>query len=339
MNLTELRALVAAGGVVDIPAGVHVLDMTSTVGLNLSNVTLRGTPGATRLVFTGPTGEYRQMIAVGDNVTLEGLVVERAGMFNAIGVRVNPTSGLTIRQCQFIGGSAPSQPGFAHLFEAANNTGTTLNVRVERSTVSGWDYGWFQNNDAHGTVDGVVFDDCTFVGNFLTDLEFNAPTGITRNVTVNNCRFHSTGGWGVGLARVATASITGCTFAARTPEAVHIEDGTTDALIQHCSFVTTGAHSVHVLSGSQRVKLLDNTFDMSAAPADSASVLALYAINAPTASGLPVGAPVVDLTMERNRQVGARASLFGFSVDGLRMVGNVGMDRVVIHNGSRVHIE
>ena len=162
---------------------------------------------------------------------------------------------------------------------------------------------------------------------------------MTRNVTVNNCRFHSTAGWGVGLARIANATITGCTFAARTPEAVHIEDGCTDVTMQHCSFVTTGPHAIHVLSGSQRVKVLDNTFDMSAASTGNAAILALYALGAPTASGLPVGTPVVDLTIERNRQTGGRHSLHAYSVDGLRMVGNAGMERVVIHSGSRVHIE
>jgi len=338
MNLTELRALVAAGGVVDIPAGIHVLELNSMVGLNLSNVTLRGVPGATRLVFVAPNADYREMFAVGTAVTLENLVVERGAAFDAIGLRINPSTGVTVKGCQFIGGRTATQPGYAHWVQAGHNAGPSLNVRVERSTVSGWDFGWFQTNATTGTVDGVVFDDCTFVGNRATDLEVNAPTGITRNVTVNNCRFHSTGGWGVGLARVATASITGCTFAARTPEAVHIEDGSTDVTVQHCSFATTGAHAVHVLSGSQRVKVLDNSFDMSASSVGASSVLALHAMGA-TPSGLPAGSPVVDLTLERNTQTGARHGVKAYNVDGLRMVGNVGMDRVVIHNGSRVHIE
>jgi hypothetical protein len=137
-------------------------------------------------------------------------------------------------------------------------------------------YGFLQPNAATASTDGIVVDDCTFTNNGNDDLEFNAPNGTMKNVTVKGSSFshnrNSAGthsGFGIGLANVKTALLSNNTFRDYRYEPIHIENGTANVTIEDSSFKDaftasrSWASHVAIVSGSHDITIQRNTFDTS----------------------------------------------------------------------------
>ncbi|MBK7625577.1 MAG: right-handed parallel beta-helix repeat-containing protein [Kineosporiaceae bacterium] len=85
-------------------------------------------------------------------------------------------------------------------------------------------FGLFQASSTRSTIRNLMVSRCLFVGNLHDDLEFNSPNGSMQNVVVRNSVFRGSGQFGIGLANVQHATISGNVFSGFKSEPIHIED-------------------------------------------------------------------------------------------------------------------
>lgn len=266
-----IRAALAAGGgrTIYFPEGVYNYQATGTLVLP-AGTTLRGVPGRTILNFGSTLGSHTNLLNNdGDNVTLEGLTVNRVANFPAILINSKNYAGLTIRDCVF-NGNRSLYSNYCHGFQVSDSAGVLAGLNVRHSVFRGLNFGYFQNNHSQAVVQDPSFYRCIFEGNYATDLEFNSPVSDTFNVDVSDCLFTNnqsatvTGGFAVGLAHVTKTKIKGNTFEGYNNEPVHVEDWCTRTLIADNFFKRCGllyAGHIRITSGANDVTISGNDFD------------------------------------------------------------------------------
>jgi len=268
------------GGVLNIPAGdckvVHTqAALFRWIG---DNITIRGVPGASRVSLHSddPTA-YRELFRIeGDNVAFEDLQLVKATPAGGVMLKVYPSSNLRLTRVTMDGGGEEFGRGL-HAMELAGPPGGQFkNILIEDSTIRDFEFGLFQTNAAESIVDGFTVRRSSFTGNYLDDLEFNAPSGTMVNVVVTDSTFRdnrsdgSGSGFGVGLANVQHARLENNTFEGYPAEPVHIEDRSSDILVKGNSFKDSyhvnndWASHVFIISASKFVTIENNTFDTAA---------------------------------------------------------------------------
>jgi hypothetical protein len=270
------------GGVVYIPPGrCRQLQTGASVFTGVgANVTIRGIGPASRLLLAcDKPDSYRELYRIsGDNVSFENLSIVRTTACSGAIIALRPYANTTFRNV-IIDGQYQLDGGSMHALLQPNGLrGTYRNIRLIGTTIKNMtSYGFLQPNEATASTDGILVDGCTFTNNGNDDLEFNAPNGTMKNVTVKDSSFshnrntagtHS--GFGIGLANVQKALLSNNTFRDYRYEPIHIENGTANVTIEDSSFkdAFTASHSwashVAIVSGSHDITIQRNTFDTSA---------------------------------------------------------------------------
>jgi polygalacturonase len=281
------------GGVVNIPSGsCRQLQTAASVFTGVgANVTIRGVgPTSKLLLACDARDSYRALYRIsGDNVTFENLSIIRGTACTGAMIALRPYANTTFRNV-IIDGQYQLGGGSMHALLQSNATsGTYRNIQLIGTTIKNMtSYGFLQPNSATTSTDGILVDGGTFTNNGNDDLEFNAPNGTIKNVTVKNSSFSHNrkastgGGFGIGLANVQNVLLTNNTFDDYNYEPIHIENRTANVTIRDSSFKNafTASHSwaahICILSGAHDITIQHNTFDTSS-NANSVTVIVVTA--------------------------------------------------------------
>jgi hypothetical protein len=293
-----------SGGTLFFPAGTYYYRATGPLR-PAAGVTLAGAPGASTITFDSPASDDFVDFCVVDaaGVTLDGLIVRRAAEFPAVLLDLGAAQSFSFTRGALLG-DTDALPGADCHGVKFPDEGTAGPITIADSTFATLTYGLLQANASTAVVSDVAVQRCSFTRNANTDLEFNSPYGSIRQVRVEDCAFsdNDSEGFGVGLAHVAGAEVRGNTFDRYALEALHIEDYSTDVTVQNNTFTSCGLrdHShVQIISGSQRVSVVENTFHA------TDNTRPIYVVNAlpggtnRTAGARPPGPPS-GVTVERN---------------------------------------
>jgi hypothetical protein len=293
-----------AGGTLFFPAGTYYYRATAPLR-PAAGVTLAGQPGASTIAFDFPGArdfvDFCSIDAAG--VTIDGLVIRRVAEFPAVLLSLGAADGFTFTRGALVGNTDALPGADCHGIKFPDG-GTAGGIRIADSAFATLTYGLLQANASTATVTGVTVERCTFTRGSNTDLEFNSPYGSIRQIRVTGCAFtdNDSLGFGVGLAHVADAVVRGNTFDRYALEAVHIEDHSTDVTVQDNVFTACGLRDyshVQIISGSQRVWVMGNTFHATMNTRPIYVVNALPGGDGPTAGGRPTDPPS-GVTVERN---------------------------------------
>jgi hypothetical protein len=293
-----------SGGTLYFPAGTYYYRATGPLQ-PAAGVTLAGAPGASTIAYDSPASADFVNFCVVDaaGVTLDGLIIRRVSEFPAVLVNLGAATDFSFTRGALVGGTDALPGADCHGVKFPDE-GAAGPITIADSTFATLTYGLLQANASTATVTGVTVQRCSLTRNANTDLEFNSPYGSIRQVLVEVCTFtdNDSEGFGVGLAHVAGAVVRGNTFSRYSLEALHIEDYSTDVVVQDNTFTDCGLrdHShVQIISGSQRVRVAGNTFHATQNTRRIYVVNALPGGNRPTAGGRP-SAPPSGVTIEQN---------------------------------------
>lgn len=269
-----LRAFADArpGDTILLPPGDYRIVLTGGAAVVPEGVTLWGHAGKTRLLLdtSGSTSDYREFLRPRSGVTLLGLTVERAADFPGVLFPLHgDAENIAFRDCRISGGQSRFPGRYCHALRVGH--GTLRNVILSGVTIEDCCYGLFQPNAATGTLEGLTVEHSRFARNTSSDLEFNAPNGIMRGITVRDCFFSDNrsktpgGGFAVGFANVQNARVENCVMRGYGSEILHVEDRSADILL---TGNTLSAGSllqpngvIMVLSDSKRVTIANNVID------------------------------------------------------------------------------
>jgi parallel beta helix pectate lyase-like protein/pectate lyase-like protein len=292
------------GGTLFFPAGTYYYRATGPLR-PAGGVRLAGAPGASTIAFDSPAAAAFVDFCVVDaaGVTVDGLIVRRVAEFPAVLLNLGAATGFAFTRGALVG-NIDALPGADCHGVKFPDGGTAGPITLADSTFATLTYGLLQANASTAVVAGVTVQRCSFAHNAGTDLEFNSPYGSIRQVRVEGCAFsdNDSAGFGVGLAHVAGAEVLANTFDRYALEAVHVEDYSTDVTVQDNTFTACGLrdHShVQIISGSQRVRVVGNTFRATGNTRPIYVVDALPGGDHPTAGARPPGPPSA-VTVEDN---------------------------------------
>lgn len=100
---------------------------------------------------------------------------------------VGTFSGFTFRGVTVIGNQLTYATQYVHCIQIGN--GNVSNILIDSSTFQSCGFALFSPSDSNGIVDEFMVRDSFFFNNNASDLEFNAPNSIMRNITVINTQF------------------------------------------------------------------------------------------------------------------------------------------------------
>lgn len=286
---------------VRIPRGTYYVKLSSAL-TPPAGITVRGDGmDQTILLVDAPSaGTYAEAFNfANDRVTLEHLTIRRASDFPCVLLPVGSVSRPRMHRVRLDGQKSAYPVNYCHGFHVGrSNTGITRELVVTECVFTGLVYGLFQTNASTATISGMHFRDCDFYGNYGTDLEFNTPAGTTTRVRVENCAFSNNlttaagAGFAVGLAHIVDAVVSGCTISGYNNEAIHIEDYSTDVLVEANTIATSGLMQgsvIQIISGCSRVKVRSNSIST------QGNTNSIYAVNvlAGGTGTTPGGRPVI----------------------------------------------
>ncbi len=265
------------GGVLNIPAGDCRMLQTAQVPYTYlpGNFTVRGQGASSRLSLACDVASgYNEMFRIkGDNITIENVSIVRSTPCSGVMLDIYPASNFTLRNV-IIDGQGPSISGTMHGMVLASVRGAVYNnLTISNSVFRNLRFGFFQANNALTTTDSVLVDGTTFSGNSADDLEFNAPQGVMRNITVQNSTFvnnkstASASGFGVGFANVQGAVVANNTFDSYSYEPVHIEDRSSQITVSGNRFTNSftasksWASHIFIINDSHFITIQNNLFD------------------------------------------------------------------------------
>lgn len=300
-------ALAAAGGpdgprTVAVPAGVYRLVLAEPLRVP-AGVVVAGEPGRSFLRPEGPGPVVVGLLVDAPGVTLDGLVVERLADVDTVLVRLGRADGFRLSRSVLLG-HTDALGTFAHGVQVGTADDTTTDVELSDLSVATTTYGLYQANESRAVTQRTVVRGGTFVRNANTDLEFNSPYGSFRDVLVERCAFrdNDSPGFAVGIAYCADVVVRGNTMERYRMEAVHVEDFSTDVLVEDNTFTACGlrefAH-VQIISGARRVTVRGNRHDATMNTAAIPIVGALAGGDALTAGGRPQDPPT-EVVVEAN---------------------------------------
>lgn len=285
----------SAGGTLFFPAGTYKYQSTTALNPG-TGVTVSGVPGQSIIDFASGTSGFLLGVAiVGNDITIDGITLRRAGDFDAVLISTGAFQRFTFSRSELVG-NMDTMPGkYCHGFKLSDQD-TSSGLNLVDSTFTTLQYGLFQTNQSTAVTTDIKVERCKFSGSHNTDLEFNSPKGETRNVLVQGCSFadNDSPGFGVGLANVQGVEIRDNTFHTYAMEAVHVEDYSADVVVTSNEFTACGLrkHSfVQIISGASRVQVAKNTFRATANSNEIFVVTAQPGGQGQTVSGRPVIAP------------------------------------------------
>lgn len=295
------RALARANavqGTLYLPAATYYVRSAPPLAPT-TGVTLAGDPGRTRVrVDAAAPGASTEFCRPdGPGITLDGLTVERGGDFPAVLFPVGSTRGLTLSRMTLVGNSVVDSDNYCHGLQLGTADGASISgLRIVGCLFDSLTYGLFQTNTSTARVTDIAATDTVFRGGTNTDLEFNGPSGAITGVRVERCTFtdNASPGFGVGFALVEGAAVRDCTFTNYSIEGVHVEDYSSDVVIERNVFTACGLamHShVQVVSGASNVRVIGNTFRAGMNTTAISCVNALPGGVGVTGSGRPISAP------------------------------------------------
>lgn len=245
-SLGKVLGSLKAGDTLLIPPGEYRV-VLGKGGLTVpSGVTILGQGRKSVFVLTSEGGdkEYREFLRPQSGVVLEGITMERRGVFPLVMMPVvGKVEGLTLRGCRFIGNSAIHPGTYCHALQVGG--GDLTRFEMDGVEIRGCTYGLFQSNQAKGSVEDVLVRNSEFAENESSDLEFNAPNGTMRDIVVRDCVFrdnrskNASGGFAVGFANVQRATVQDCRIENYGAEALHVEDRSAEVLLKGNTVVTT----------------------------------------------------------------------------------------------------
>jgi hypothetical protein len=299
-------ALATAGGpdgprTVAVPAGEYRLVVPEPLRVP-AGVTVAGEPGRSFVRPEG-TGLVVGLLVDAPGVTLDGLVVERLVDVDTVLVRLGRADGFRFSRSVLLG-HTDALTTFGHGLQLGTADGTSTDLALTDSVVATTTYGLYQANESRAVTQQMVVRGGTFVRNTNTDLELNSPYGSFRGVVVEGCAFrdNDSPGFAVGIAYCADVVVRGCTMERYRMEAVHVEDFSTDVLVEGNTFTACGlrefAH-VQIISGARRVTVRGNRHDATTNTRAIPIVGALAGGDALTAGGRPQDPPT-EVTVEGN---------------------------------------
>jgi hypothetical protein len=303
--LGALATVNRAGGTLYLPAGTYLFG-SSTPLSPAAGVTISGVPGSSIIDFAPKdAGAFAFGCAIeAHDVTIDGLVLRRGAAVDSVLIGTGSFQRFTLSRSMLVGSMDRFPNSYCHGIKFSD-IGNAAAFHMVDSTITTTQYGLFQTNQSTTVTTDVLVERCSFSANRNTDLEFNSPNGVTRRLRVQDCAFsdNDSPGFGVGLANVQNAVISGNTFDNYAMEAVHIEDYSATVSVAGNQFSNCGLrkHSnVQVLSGARDVQVVDNTFDTAANTTD------IYVVTAqPGGVGLTGGGrqiiPPTGVSVRNNR--------------------------------------
>ena len=231
--LARVFAAAQPGDTVLVPPGEYRMILTGGALAVPDGITIWGQGGKSKFTLStnGRETDYREFLRPKNDVTIAGIVIERDAAFSGV---LLPVSGnhVTFQDCRIVGRQSRFPKQACHAFRVG--FGTVKNVALRSVVIEDCCYGLFQPNDATGTLDGAIGEHCRFERHTSSDLEFNSPKGVMRNVVVRECFFRDNlaksagGGFAVGFANVANGSVENCMIENYGSEALHVEDRSTE---------------------------------------------------------------------------------------------------------------
>ncbi|MEJ2862384.1 right-handed parallel beta-helix repeat-containing protein [Actinomycetospora flava] len=303
------RAALSAAGAPDgprtvaVPAGAYRLVLDAPLAVP-AGVTVAGEPGRSFLRPERAAGDILVGLLVdAPGVRLDGLVVERLADVETVLVRLGRADGFRLSRSVLLG-HTDALGTFAHGIQMGTVDDTTTDVELSDLSVATTTYGLYQANESRAVTQQMVVRGGTFVRNANTDLELNSPYGSFRDVLVERCTFrdNDSPGFAVGIAYCADVVIRDNTMERYRMEAVHVEDFSTDVLVERNTFTACGlrefAH-LQIISGARRVTVRGNRHDATMNTAAIPIVGALAGGDALTAGGRPQDPPT-EVVVEDN---------------------------------------
>lgn len=301
-------AAAASGDVLYFPTGSY----RTTGALSLANVTLLGDgPTLSTLLFEPPT-DYAAFSTNGSNVVMRNIGFKRNAAHFMVAFPIGgAASNFLADHCLFDGNNTLQSTTENHLFELGN--GNFTNFVLRNSTFQNFGgYCVFQNSSSTSTTTGVTTYNCTFTNNHLTDLELNSPNGTLQTINIQYCTFDTNfgppaGGFGVGLANCATATVAHNTFNNYLQEGVHIEDRSSNMDIMWNTFTNCGQTefaSIEVVDTSTGIRIQHNNIDGSGTKGPN--YIAAIAVLTGGGAGPPTSITINDNTIN----CGSNAGIF-----------------------------
>ncbi len=260
------------GDTVLIPPGSYRMILKGGPLAIPDGITLWGQAGKSKLVLgsNGKSADYREFLRPKSDVTVEGLTIERDADFSGILLPISgDASNITFRNCRIIGSQERFPKTNCHAFRVG--FGVVRHFTLDGVAVEDCCYGLFQPNEATGTLEGVRVEHCQFERNTASDLEFNSPKGVMRDIVVRECFFRDNlcqsagGGFAVGFANVAGGRVEKCVIENYGSEALHVEDRSADIRLTG-NTITGGSLRqsngvIMIVNHSQEVTIENNVID------------------------------------------------------------------------------
>lgn len=273
-------AIVAAGtgGCVYFPEAEYRYVADGTLGL--SDITILG-DGSTLSTLLYESEHWESFFQnTGPNVTFRNWGFKRNTATSNNMMLVTSGVNLTFDNCLLDGNNALGPNDGNHCFQFGGrpdtpsgppldppSAETITNFKLLNTTVKNWGgYPLFQQVERTGTSTGIVVENCTFTDNHFTPLELNSPGGTMQDIRiVNNVFEHGDGppsaGFAVGLAHCDHVVVAYNTFSDFEQEALHIEDRSSDVVVEHNSFELCGLAqygSILIISSASNVRVRHN---------------------------------------------------------------------------------
>jgi hypothetical protein len=268
------RAMFASrpGDTVLIPPGHYRIVLTGGALTIQQGVTLLGEAGKSVFLLgtDGKNSDYREFLRPQSDVLLEGITIERDADFTAILFAVSgDANNFGVRNCTFTGNQSRFCAHDCHAIRVG--FGVVKNFTLDGTTIQDCCYGLFQPNSATGTLDGMTVEHCRFERNTASDLEFNSPNGVMRNIDVRECFFGdnrsktSAGGFAVGFANVTGGRVENCVMRNYGSEALHVEDRSSDIRLVANTICAGSLRQsngvIMVVNNSKAVEISGNVID------------------------------------------------------------------------------
>jgi hypothetical protein len=301
------------GGALEFPPGDYRVVLPQGVSelcRLTSELTLRGTAGATSLSIASAADEFKQPFRSATNDTrgarFEGLTIRRTSPWYGCLIALDAGDGIAFRDCVLDGGMANAAIKsaksyiFGVYYAASDVTHSLHDLRFDDVDFTGCAPAVGSPNQGFATVRGMHFNRCRFYGNYASDLELNAPNQTAAQeqtntvppdrpflqsfIRIRDCMFEDNrsqgpSGYAIGIAHLRDVLIDGCSFAGYWNHAVHVEDYSESIGIRGgtfsgcCSGGDGGA--VTVITCARAVSVAGSTFDMTAVTNPRASCVSV----------------------------------------------------------------
>ena len=329
-----IRAAVAAagvGGTVYFPAGTY--RYVSTGALTLNGTKLLGN-GQTSSIILWETPAWTPFaFAAGNNVSFHSLQIKRTTAQFVVMFPMQPFANWTFDNV-LLDGNRDIDGGVSDVYCLQLGTnGTLSNTKWLNSTVKNFSqFPLFQASNQTGTVDGFEVRNCKFLNCYHTFLEFNAPSAIMQNLTVENNTFIGqygppAGGFGCGFANCKNVVVRYNYFEDCAQEGVHVEDRSSNIEIAYNQFVQCGKQhfsaGVQVVSGANDVRVRHNVIDGTGSK-DAQYIAAISALRG--GGPYPFNVLIDDNTIDKGTNRGIFHEVNGVTITNNRLTPNAVID-------------